>query len=237
MRIEQFEEILGLKTPIVSVTRIKEEISKGELTQCALSGILKAAENEMIYLTANSVPCYGAITGFGFVDGLPNTPGGYGNFISHGKGEGYPKGEKVKSCPDIAEKMLLGQPQNVMLGYKSICIKKYQDSDNCDTVLILASPDQISGLIHLFNFNRSEYDNVIAPMVSGCASIFRIPFSEIGKEKSRAIIGNIDIGSRKHFPKDTFIFVVTNKDFQTMLNDADDCFFQTENWHELRKRN
>lgn len=236
MRTEDLEKKLGLKSPILSVTRVKEEVSNGELTQCALKAILRAAEGNKICINQHNVPCYGAITGFGFVDGLPKTPGGYGNFISHGKGEGYPKGEKIKSCAKIAEEMLLGQPQNVMVGYKSVCIQPYDSDTKCDLVLISANPDQISALIHLFNFNRSEYDNVIAPMVSGCASIFRIPFGEIGKEKSRAIIGNVDIGSRKHFHQNTFIFVITSKDFQTMLKDADNCFFTTDNWEELKKR-
>lgn len=237
MTYKELEEILDLKYPILSITRLSEKISSEKLNSiCALTGFKEASQGKDVYLSIDNSPCYGVITGGGFVDGIPNTPGGYGYFLSYGRGEGYPKGEKVKKTPDIAEKMILGHPQNVMDGYQSIRVKKFETDDINDTIAFIVNPDQLSGLVHLFNYNRSGYDTIISPMCSGCASIFRIPFGEVGKECSKAVIGNFDIGSRIHFDADLLFFIVTQKDFDQMLIDAEECIFNTKAWKLIKKR-
>lgn len=60
---------------------------------------LRAAEGNRVCVAMYNISCYGAITVFG----LLKTPGGYDYFIS--KGEGYLEGKRVKSCPEVAEKM------------------------------------------------------------------------------------------------------------------------------------
>ena len=163
--------------------------------------------------------------GMGFYDGLPQIRGGFGNFISHGAGEGFPEGEKVKMTPETGEAMMRLQPADVLNGFKYIVVKPYEKADNASVVTFIANPDQLAGLIQLFYYRTGEYDNVIAPLSSGCASIFRIPLGELKREKPRAVIGNVDTLARVHFDRNTFFFTVPMKAFMEMLKDAENCFF------------
>ena len=53
-------------------------------------------KGETLFFHAENLSCKGAATGFGFVDGIPDIPGGFGHFLSHGRGDGFPPGERVK---------------------------------------------------------------------------------------------------------------------------------------------
>ncbi|MCL2055622.1 MAG: DUF169 domain-containing protein [Oscillospiraceae bacterium] len=203
---------------------------------CTLAILGRAFAGETLYFSVENLTCHGAAANFGFADGLPNVPGGFGYFISHGRGEGFPPGEKVKASPEIGEEMLLGQPRDVMGGYNAICVKPYEPGDNADTVTALVTPDRLSALIHIFCFRKTGYDDVIAPMVSGCASIFRIPFGELKRERPRAVIGNIDVFSRPHFAPDTLFFTVSGKDFEQMLEDCENSVLASHIWKGVRAR-
>jgi hypothetical protein len=201
---------------------------------CSLGLLQKAFAGETLYFSAKNLTCPGASAGFGLADGLPEIPGGFGHFISCGRGEGFPPGERVKCSPDVGERMFLGQPQNVTCGFDTIRVKPYERNDGADTVTALVTPDQLSALVHLFCFRKAEYDNVIAPMISGCASVFRVPFGELKRDEPRAAIGNIDIFSRPHFAADTFFFTVSGGDFGQMLADAGESVLVSAMWKGVR---
>lgn len=237
MNFHDFTQLLKLQDKVLSITRtntpeLASEIKGG----CTIKAINHALKGETIIFSPENAPCKGSATGFGFTDGLPPIPGGFGNFIAQGKGEGFPPGERLKCSPEIAEQMLLSQPQNVMEGFSTVELKPYEETDAADTVTILANADQLSALITLYNYRKSSYDKVIAPMSSGCASIFRIPFGELKNDEPRAVISNVDIFSRPHFDKDSFFFTVSNGDFVNMLNDADDSFLITKIWKNIENR-
>jgi len=203
---------------------------------CTLQLLKRAFAGETLYFGKENVTCHGATANFGLEDGLPKIPGGFGHFLSHGRGEGFPPGERVKCSPEIGEKMFLNQPQKVMEGFDAICVKPYEQGDNADTVTALVTPDQLSALIHIFCFRKTSYDNVIAPMVSGCASVFRIPFGELKNCEPRAVIGNIDVFSRSHFAANTFFFTVSGKDFELMLEDIGDSVLAASIWKGVQTR-
>ena len=194
MNHKELAQELNLQTRILSVAR-KNNIEAADPVKagCTLRGLNKVLnDGETIVLSAKTTSCRGGNRGFGFDDELPPTPGGVGLFLSCGAGEGFPAGERIKATPEIGEQMLLNQPMNVLNGNEFIEIKPYEDGDMLDLVSFLVNPDQLSALVTLFSYRSIDYDNVIAPMLSGCASIFRIPFGEIGREKPRAVIGNMD---------------------------------------------
>ncbi|MCL2108545.1 MAG: DUF169 domain-containing protein [Oscillospiraceae bacterium] len=203
---------------------------------CTLKLLNRAFAGETLCFTDTNVTCHGAAANFGLRDGLPSVPGGFGHFISHGRGAGFPPGERVKCSPEIGEKMFLNQPQKVMDGFDAIRVKPYEQGDETDTVTALVTPDQLAALIHIFCFRKTSYDNVIAPMVSGCASVFRIPFGELQREESRAVIGNIDVFSRPHFAANTYFFTVSGKDFATMLEDVDNSVLAASIWSGVHSR-
>ena len=228
---------LNMKNGFLSIKRVSMAAVEAYTEKgCTLKMLHRAFAGETLYLNTENITCNGAAAGFGFVDGLPNIPGGFGHFISYGRGKGFPPGERVKCSPETGEAMFLNQPKDVMDGLNAVCIKPYEPNDGADIVTALVTPDQLSTLIHIFCFRKAEYDNVIAPMTSGCASVFRIPFGELKRAEPRAVIGNIDVFSRPHFDKDMFFFTVSGKDFETMLADTDESVITAPIWKGVQSR-
>ncbi len=228
---------LKLKGGFLSITRMKGAPGAGKTEKgCTLRLLSRALAGETLYITPETAGCKGAATGFGFSDGIPDMPGGFGHFIAKGRGEGFPPGERVKCTPELGEEQLLRQPQAVMDGFDSVRIKPYSPEDGADTVTALASMDQIAALIHLFCFRTAEYDRVIACMTSGCASVFRVPFGEMRSESPRAVIGNMDVFSRPHFDAGTAFFTVSARDFETMLADAAESVLVAPIWKGIAVR-
>ncbi len=234
----EFEDKLKLKYKAVgvTVTDAKPENCRADFGHCILTALKAAANGESVAVYSDMLNCNGAKTGCGFVDGIPNTPGGFGNFISIGAGEGFPSGERLKKSPAIAEEMIKCQHQNVLNEKDYLILNPYKNGDTADIVVLLVSPDQLSALTFLFNFESGRFDNVIAPAVSGCASVFRIPLGESKLENPRAVIGNLDIFSRPHFEENIVSFSVSFKDFCKMLENADECFFKTNAWEKIESR-
>ncbi|MEG2052250.1 MAG: DUF169 domain-containing protein [Oscillospiraceae bacterium] len=238
MKSNEFIQELNLKYKPVSVTLTDNchDNYEQDFEQCILTALKAATGGKNVVIHNDMLKCRGASTGCGFRDGVPNTPGGFGNFISIGAGEGFPLGERLKKSPEIAEKMIINQPQDVLQGHKFITLKPYEDDVKSDVVILFANSDQLAALTFLFNFNNGEYDTVIAPAVSGCASVFRIPFGELKTKTPRAVIGNLDIFSRPHFDKDVVSFTASYDDYIKMLANADECFFKTRAWKRIKER-
>lgn len=237
MKYLEFEEMLKLENKVININRaiISKEGDKF-LGGCNLRNLKDAFLGKEIIFTKDNLTCNGAISGLGFQDGLPNMPGGFGNFLCKGKGDGFPLGERIKATPEIGEKMMLNQPKNVMKGNNAVIVKPFFQDEYSELVMLLVNCDQLAAMVHLFNYRKIDYDNVIMPMVSGCASLFRIPFKELEKSNPRAVIGNVDIFSRPHFDKDTYFFIVPRTDFDNMLSDADDSFLNAPIWKAIKKR-
>lgn len=213
---------LKLDGKALSIKRLQEPAAHPAVWKgCTLNVLNHALDGETIFLSQEGLGCKGAARGFGFSDEAVSIPGGAGYFLSYGKGEGFPPGERVKCSPELGERLLDIQPRGVMDGFQSIRVKPYEDGDGADTVTFLANADQLSLLIHIFSFRKTILDEVYVPMVSGCASVFRLPFGELTKESPRAVVGNIDVFSRVHFGKESLFFTVSGKDFDTMVRDAD----------------
>lgn len=226
----------GSPIGIKLIKEIDEKSKVAHIKGCMVKLLNNVSRGEEFILTLEHIGCPGAIRGCGFKDNIPNMPGGFGHFISYGKGKGYPKGERIKANPEIAMEMIENQPNNVFGGKEYISLKPYKDYMEVDTVGFIVNPDQLSALIHLYNFKDWRYDNIIAPMCSGCASIFRIPFYEMTRENPRAVIGNVDIFSRPHLDKNTFVFVVPHNRYLEMIKNIDDSFFYSHIWNGIKKR-
>lgn len=237
MNYSTFSDLLKLQNKVISVLRVNDMSCSDEIKGgCTLRVLNESFNGKTIIFTGEMKSCKGSIQGFGFEDGIPNVPGGFGLFLTTGAGKGCPPGERIKCSTDIAEKMFLSQPTDVLNDHTAVLTKPYDEGDSADLVISLVNPDQLSALVHLFNYRKTEYDNVIMPMVSGCSSLFRIPFGELKRENPRAVVGNVDVFSRPHFDKDTFLFIVPQEDFKNMLVDADESFLFAPIWDGIKKR-
>ena len=242
MTYQEFCRRFGLEGRVLSIRRVKGETpTRGAevfSARCSLSAILYALKGHEVVLTEHNSPCKGGLVGLGLRDGLPDIPGGFGHFISYGRGEGFRPGERLKANPECGERMILSQPQRVAEGFDGVRLSPYAEGDGADTVALFCGPDQLSAMIYLFHFSKdgSRYDTAIAPAVSGCASLFRIPFGELERDEPRAVIGLTDINARVHFPADWTALTVSAGDFARMLRDAGESFVTTPLWEQIAAR-
>lgn len=238
MNIQEFCKELKLEGKVFSIlpTDAYDEALAQKTKGCTLKLLQNALDGDRLLFSKDGLSCPGAARGLGFFDGVPQIKGGFGNFIAGGCGEGFPAGERIKCCPEVAEQMLVMQPVDVLDGKPYILVQPYEDGDESGVVTVLCACDQLSALIHLFCYRRPEYDAVVAPVASGCASVFRIPLGEAKRVKPRAVIGNVDFVSRQYFPKDTYFFTVPGQEFKNMLADADGSFLFTGGWKGVGKR-
>jgi uncharacterized protein (DUF169 family) len=237
MTFEALAQELKLAAPFVAITRIKTGTGDSPVKNgCTLRVLNDVFAGRRVVVTESETTCRGARTGFGFFDGLSDIPGGMGYFLSVGRGEGFPVGERLKCSPEIAEAMILNQPKNVLEGFDAIEIKPYRTGDNPDLVLALVDPDRLSAMTILYSYRSASADTVIMPMSSGCASVFRIPFGELRNPVPRAVIGNGDVMSRQYFDPASFFFIMPGRRFAEMLEDADTSFLFAPMFSKVKKR-
>lgn len=203
---------------------------------CSLTALRAAAEGKTVYLSKETSGCPGMKSGMGFTDSV-NIPGGIEYFLSCGRGEGFPKGERLKKTPEVARTYYEGLPKEVMPS-KYIVLKPLEGSDKNKAALVtfLVNPDQLSALINLHSFETDSLDTAYMPMSSGCSTIVKLPLAEAKKDKPRAVIGLADIWARPIFDADILAFTIPYDDYERMESYAEDCFFQAETWEGIKER-
>ncbi|MDL2271332.1 DUF169 domain-containing protein [Methanobrevibacter sp. OttesenSCG-928-I08] len=238
MNFEEFTKCLKLENKILSITLSNEEDESymDPKYSCIIQDIDKLPQNTTLKISNDNLKCPGAGCGSGFNDTTPNIPGGFGYFLSYGKGEGYIEGERIKESPEIAEEMFENQPKNVLKENKFILVKHFEESDSPTSVLMKVNPDQLSVLIYLFDFQSPDYDPVYASVSAGCASVFRMPLHEAFSASKRGVIGNLDIASRIYTDKNEVYFTVPGTEFFKMINNAGDSLLITKEWDRIRNR-
>ncbi|MFH1160191.1 MAG: DUF169 domain-containing protein [bacterium] len=112
--------------------------------------------------------------------------------------------------------------------------KKYFDEPVA--AIFFATPDVLSGLFTLANFDRVDGQGVLAPFGSGCSSIVYHPWFENEKENPRAILGMFDISARPCVPKDRLTFAVPMKKLEKMVPYMDESFLITGSWKKVKER-
>ncbi len=110
------------------------------------------------------------------------------------------------------------------------------DKEEPAIVSFPVNADQLSALAVLANYRRKGIEHVAAPFCSGCQSVCLFPYIESKKEVPRAIIGNLDISSRKVLPSDILTFSVPFGMFLEMEEDLPGSFVRTEQWERIAKR-
>jgi hypothetical protein len=129
--------------------------------------------------------------------------------------------------------------QNIPAGEKYIVFKRWdklEEQDEPEAVIFFATPDVLSGLFTLANFDQVDGDGVIAPFGSGCSSIVYRTYLENSKNSPRAILGMFDCSARPCVPKDILSFSIPIKKFITMMGNMDESFLITETWETVKKR-
>lgn len=210
---------------------------------CVISLVTAAAKGRTAVIDRETVTCGGGQIGMGFCadhSQMPgNIPGGIEYFLSTGRGEGFPEGEGYRKTPEIARQFIESLP-TVNIEFPYIIFKPLEQvNDGIETVqsvIFYASPDQLTGLISLANYENGSSDGVLIPQASGCQSIGIIPFSEARKERPRAVVGLLDTSARPYVDPDILAFTVPYLMFLTMEANVPGSFLERKAWKKLAQR-
>jgi uncharacterized protein (DUF169 family) len=103
-------------------------------------------------------------------------------------------------------------------------------------ISIPANADQLSALAALINFRRHGNNHITAPFAAGCQSVCVMPCRESRREYPRAVIGNLDLSSRKILPVEILTFTIPFRTFLEMEEDVPASFLRIKPWTTLVKR-
>jgi hypothetical protein len=134
---------------------------------------------------------------------------------------------------------LMKKQKKLNIAGKYIVFKRWdklEGIDDPDVVIFFATPDILSGLFTLANFDQSEPNSTFTPFGAGCGSIVYYPYLEKDKERPRAIIGMFDPSARPCVPEDVLTFSVPMVKFRKMISYMDESFLITNSWKKVQKR-
>lgn len=235
---------------------------------CIITMLAQAALGK---ITAFSEKTYGCVSGgyaLGYGNTLENFTGGiecFYHFLSDGN-ETWEEGRKIienelnlvrRSSIDhfIHGERYLKTPELVQKSFEQIPLynteKEYvlfkplnlieDEIEKPETVVFLANPNQLSGLIVIANYGRETIDNVYAPFGGGCHTIVLLPYLESFKEEPKAIIGLSDPSARLYMSHligtDLMSFAVPYKMYKEMEDNVEGSFFEMDTWNRLMEVN
>ena len=191
-----------------------------------------ASKGRTAAFTEDTCGCGGGRTGLGFapMDRERIVP-----FLSTGTAE--MPGEHYKKTPALVEAYADSLPAPSpapCLVFKPL--DRVAEDETPVSVVFLVNADQLSGLVTLANFDRSDGDAVQVRFGAGCAQavLFAMTDGEAGRD--RCTIGLTDPSGRLHFSRDLLSFAIPWKRFLEMEANAEGSFLTKETWTKLRAR-
>jgi uncharacterized protein (DUF169 family) len=200
---------------------------------CLISELMKVRKGESLAYNIDNIACGGAKRFLGYSEKMRD---GFEYFLSTGNEEA--EGERHKCSPELVkgfEERIETLPAN---GRYSI-FKRWdllEESDEPEVVIFFATPDVLSGLFTLANFDELGENGVVTPFGAGCGSIIYHPYREGKKEHPKCVIGMFDISARPGVERDVLSFAVPIKRFEVMVENMDKSFLTTDSWMKVRKR-
>ena len=158
-------------------------------------------------------------------------------FLSYGI-PGKVEGERYKKSPDLA-KVYADSAQPFVAPGRFMVLKRWDKlaaGEQPFGVIFFATPDVLSGLHVLANYDRSDPNGVIAPMGSGCATIVNYVWHEAQSDAPRCVLGMFDVSARPQVQAGTLTFAMPLKRLEQMAANMDESFLITESWEKVRGR-
>jgi uncharacterized protein (DUF169 family) len=201
---------------------------------CIICELAKVRNGESLAYDEPGLRCGGSKRYLGYAEGMrPN----FEYFLSCGI-PGKMEGERYIRTPEMVREMMQ-QMENIPAGGKYIVFKRWdklEEDDDPEAVIFFASPDVLSGLFTLANFDEVNGDGVIAPFGSGCGSIIYRTYQQRDHEHPKAVLGMFDCSARPCVPKETLSFSIPMKKFINMVRYTDESFLITKTWETVRTR-
>ena len=210
-----------------------EWAEKSEVHRCMICELAKVRNGKPLVFDADRIKCGGARRYLGYTDKMRP---GFEYFLSCGNDQ--LEGERYLRTPELVREFMKNQ-RTIPGAGRNIVFKRWDkmnENDNPDVVIFFATPDVLSGLFTIANFDQSEPNGTFTPFAAGCGSIVYYPYLESKSERQRAVIGMSDPSARPCVPENVLTFSVPMKRFEKMIGYMEESFLITETWSILRKR-
>jgi len=201
--------------------------------KCLIADLNRVRGGEALRFGADTIGCPGGKRYTGFSDAVSRD---FEYFLSCGV-PGRVEGERYKRSPELVRRMLEAFPR-FKAPKRYIVFKRWDqlsELDEPEIVVFFASPDVLSGLFTLANYDMVE-DGVVAPFGSGCSSIVMHPYLEGGKQSPRCVLGMFDPSVRPHVDPGKLTFAIPMKRFTEMTGNMPESFLTTPTWKTIRAR-
>jgi uncharacterized protein (DUF169 family) len=201
---------------------------------CIICELAKVRKGASLAYKDSSLGCGGSKRYLGFAKGMRQN---FEYFLSYGI-PGKMEGERYIKTPEMV-KEIMNKMEPIPTEGQYIVFKrldKLEETDEPEGVIFFATPDILSGLFTLANFDQVDGDGVIAPFGSGCSSIVYRTHLESLQDNPKAILGMFDCSARPYVPKDILSFSIPMKKLLTMLGNMDESFLITKTWETVKKR-
>lgn len=202
--------------------------------RCMIADISRVFKGETLAFNNSNMGCAGGKRYCGFSNTIRP---GFEYFLSYGI-EGEMEGERYKNHPDTVIKLIKNTPTLKAPAAWLIAkpFEKLQADDQPGVILFFTTPDVLSGLFTLANYDRTDLFGVKAPFSAGCGSIIQYGFDENKREYPDCIMGMFDVSARPYVKAGTLSFAIPFKRFETLAGYMDESFLITRSWKTVEKR-
>jgi uncharacterized protein (DUF169 family) len=200
---------------------------------CLICELSKVRNGKSFFYNNSSLACGGAKRYLGYAEKMRP---GFEYFLSCGNEK--MEGERYIRTPAMVKVFMENQVTLPVAG-RNIVFKRWDkltEEDNPDVVIFFATPDVLSGLFTLANFDQTEPNGTFCPFGAGCGTIIHYPYLESLTERQRAVIGMFDPSARPCVPANVITFAVPYRRFVTMIGYMEETFLITETWTTVKKR-
>jgi uncharacterized protein (DUF169 family) len=202
--------------------------------QCVIATIARVRKGISVCFEADSISCGGGKRYFGFAEGsMPN----FEYFLSYGI-PGKLEGERYKKSPELVKEFIRKSPL-FKAPERFIVFKRWDMLDAGDdptAVIFFASPDILSGLFTLANFDEGDPNGVFSPFAAGCGSIVMYPYLEQESDRPRGVLGMFDVSARPCVSLETLTLALPMKKFLRMIANMEESFLGRPAWGIVQKR-
>ncbi len=222
-----------------------------------------ALRGNVSVVDANTYGCWGGGVGLGFGNQYTNFPGkieGFCYFLSYGNkhnknakdvveaiskydhssfSEDFVEGERYVKDPKLVEQFVSNLPM-FQIPKKYVILKQLnQVEDNEEPIVVsfLVDANQLSSMVILSNYDRSDFNGSIIPYAAGCQTLGIFAYKEYFSDKPRCIVGFTDISARKYAKSniDTnyLMFNMPYKRFLELESFIEGSFLERSTWKTL----
>ena len=208
------------------------KVPKGH--RCIIGDLGRVRHGTSMKFDAETIGCGGGLRYLGFTETIRPE---FEYFLSYGI-PGKFEGERYKKTPEMVLRVMKGMPV-FKAPSRFIVFKRWdklQATDEPLVAIFLASPDTLSGLFTLANYDREDVNGVFSPFGAGCATIVQYPYMESNAAQPRAVIGMLDVSARPCVHANAVSFAVPMARLVQMIANAEESFLITPSWRKVSRR-